>query len=83
MTYILFGIRSALTSKKNFTASLSIIKLFWKTKIKSHGDEATDFYDKKMPKVDSNHTRLAVITLYSALKKDDNFYPQVLLKECT
>ena len=36
-----------------------------------------------MPKVDSNHTRLAVITLYSALKKDDNFYPQVLLKECT
>ena len=72
-----------ITSKKNFTASLSIIKVFWKTKIKSHGDEVTDFYDKKMPKVDCNHTRLAVITLYSALKKDDNFYPQVLLKECT
>ena len=27
-----------------------------KTKIKSHGDGVTDFYDKKVPKVDSNHT---------------------------
>ena len=25
---------------------------------------------------------LAVISLDSALKKDDNYYPQVLLKEC-
>ena len=32
-------------------------KEFLKTKIKSHGDEVTDFYDKKLPKVDSNHTR--------------------------
>ena len=32
-----------------------------KTKIKSHGDGVTDFYDKKVPKVDSNHT-LAVIS---------------------
>ena len=53
-----------------------------KTKIKSHGDEATDFYDKKFPKVDSNHTCLAVISLDSAVKKDDNYYPEVLLKEC-
>ena len=75
--------KAVLTSKKNFTVSLSIIKVFWKTKIKSHGDDVTDFYDKKIPKLDSNHTRLAVITLYSALKKDDNFYPQVFLKECT
>ena len=27
--------------------SLSIIKEFLKTKIKSHGNEVTDFYDKK------------------------------------
>ena len=53
-----------------------------KTKIKFHGDEVTDLYDKKVPKVDSNHTCLAVISLDSALKKDDNYYPQVLLKEC-
>ena len=53
-----------------------------KTKIKSHGDKVTDFYDKKIPKVDSNHTCLEVITLDSALKKDDNYYPQVFLREC-
>ena len=52
------------------------------TKIKSHGDEVTDFYEKKTPKVDSNHTCLAVITLDSALKKDYSYYLQVLLKEC-
>ena len=32
---------------------------------------------KKIPKKNSNHTCLAVISLYSALKKDDNYYPQV------
>ena len=36
-----------------------------KTKIKSHGDEATDLYG----------TCLAVISLGKALKKDENFYP--------
>ena len=45
-----------------------------KTKIKSHGDEVTDFYDKKIPKVDSNHTCLAVFSLDSALKKDGSYY---------
>ena len=44
-------------------------KNYLKTKIKSHGNEVTDFYDKKIPKIDSNHTFLAVITLDSALKK--------------
>ena len=46
-----------------------------KTKIKSYGDEVIDFYDKKIPKVDSNHTCLEVITLDSALKKDGSYYP--------
>ena len=50
-------------------------------KIKSHGDEVTDFYDKEFPKVDSNNTCLAVIRLDSALKKDGNYYPQVFLNE--
>ena len=53
-----------------------------KTKIKSHGVEVTDFYDKKIPKVDCNHTCLALISLDSALKKDENSYLQVFLKEC-
>ena len=50
-----------------------------KTTVKSHGDEVTDFYDKKFPKVDSNHTCLTVIRLDSALKKDENYYPQLYL----
>ena len=39
------------------------------------------FYDKKFPKVNSNHSCLAVINLDSALKKDENYYLQVFLKE--
>ena len=53
---------------------------FLKIKIKSHGDEVTDFYDKEIPKVDSNHTCLAVISLDSTLKKDENYYPQEFKK---
>ena len=68
--------------KKEFDSEPVYNKNYLKTKIKSHGDEVTDFYDKKIPKLDSNHTCLAVISLDSALKKDDNYYPQVFLKEC-
>ena len=50
--------------------------------MKSYDDEVTEFYDKEIPKVNSNHTCLEVISLDSALKKDDNYYPKVLLKEC-
>ena len=32
--------------------------------------------------MDSNHICLAVISLQSVLKKDENYYPQVFLKEC-
>ena len=32
--------------------------------------------------MESNHTCLAVISLDSARKKDENHYPQVFLKEC-
>ena len=33
-------------------------------------------------RLDSNHTCLAVISLDFPLNKDDNYYPQVFLKEC-
>ena len=36
---------------------------------------------KKNFKVDSSHTCLAVITLDSAFKKDNNYYPHVFLKD--
>ena len=62
--------------------SLSTIKNILKTKIKSHDNEVTDSYDKEVPKADSNYTCLAVVSLDSSLKKDENCYLQVLLKEC-
>ena len=52
-----------------------------KTKIRSHSDDATDFHDKKRPKVGSNQTCFAVINIDSALKKDENYYLQVFLKD--
>ena len=45
-------------------------------------DEVTDFYDRIIIKLNSNHTCVAVITWVSALKKDSNYYPQVFLIEC-
>ena len=51
-----------------------------KTKIKSHDDEVTDFYDKEISKINSNQNRLAVISLDSALDNNGNYYPQVFLK---
>ena len=68
--------------KKEFDSKPAYNKEFLKTKIKSHGDEVTDFYDKEIPKVDSNHTCLAVINLDFALKKDGRYYTQKFLKEC-
>ena len=52
-----------------------------KTKIKSYGDEVTDFYNKEILKVNSNHSCLAVISLDSAIKEDENYYLQVFLKK--
>ena len=48
---------------------------------RSHGDELTDFYNKKVPKLDF-HTTLAIITVHSALKKNDNYCRQLFLKKC-
>ena len=35
-----------------------------------------------MPRAGSNHVCVAVITIDSGLKKEENYYPQVFLKEC-
>ena len=68
--------------KKEFDSKPVYNKEFLKTKIKSRGDEVKDFYNTKIPRVDSNHTCLAVISLDFVLKKDGTFYPWVILKEC-
>ena len=53
----------------------------WLKKAEKNGYEGADFYNKEIPKVKSNHACLAVIGLDSALKKDENYYPLVFLKE--
>ena len=57
--------------KKELDSEPAYNKGFLKPKVKSQRDDVTDFYDTEIPKVDSNHTSLAVISLDSALKKDE------------
>ena len=47
------------------------------TKITFYIDEAREFHDKETPKVGSSHT-----CLEKTLKKDENYYLRVFLKEC-
>ena len=68
--------------KKEFDSEPVYNEHFLKTKIKSHDNEAADFYDKNLPKVDSNHTCLAVTSLDSAFKKDGYYCLKLFLKEC-
>ena len=46
--------------KKEFNSKPIFKEKFLKTKVKSDGDESTDFHDKETPKVGSNYTYLAV-----------------------
>ena len=66
---------------KEFDSEPVCNKKLMKTKTKSNEDEITDFFDKQFPKVDSNHTCVAVISLDSDPKEDNNCYPQVFSKE--
>ena len=66
--------------KKEFDSELAYDKKFLKTKIKFHSDKVTDFYDKEIPKADSNHTCLAVISSEYALRKVENYYLQSIFK---
>ena len=56
------------------------LQLIKKKKLKSNGDEVTDFYDKEIPKVDSNNTCLAIMSMDS-ITKNGNYYMQVFLKD--
>ena len=44
--------------KKEFDSELVHNEKLLKTKIKSHGNEVADFYNKEILRVDSNHTCL-------------------------
>ena len=68
--------------RKEFDCIPVYNKIFLETKIKYYSDEATDIYHKEIPKVGSDFTCLAVITIDSTLKKEENYNPQVFLKDC-
>ena len=56
--------------KKEYDSKHIYNKKFRKTKIKSYGDEATDFRSKAISKGGSNYTCLTVILIDFVLKKD-------------
>ena len=60
----------AINVKKELNSEPFCNKKFLKTKIKAYDDDATDFHDREMPKVESDYTCSAVITVDSALKKN-------------
>ena len=47
-----------------------------------HGVEVIDFYDKEIPKMDSNHICLDVFSLHSAPEIDKCYHPEMFLKLC-
>ena len=67
--------------KKEFDSRPVYDQNYLKTKIKYHDTEVTDFCNKKIPKLDSNHTCLAIIRLDSALKKMIDIIRKVFLKQ--
>ena len=77
---ILFGIKSAQILKRNLIVNYLQEKLLI-TKVKSYGDEATDFHNKEMPKINSDYTCSAVINVDSGFKKDENYFLPVFLEE--
>ena len=72
------GIKKELDSKPVYN------KCFWKPKqnlaLMKLQIKNKESHDKEIFKAGSNHTFLAVITIDSALKKEENYYPQVFLK---
>ena len=76
-----FKIKVSANIKGEFESKPVYNKSFLKTKMKSHDDEVTEFPNKWIPTLDTNLTCLEVISLDSTLRKDDNFYLQVFLKE--
>ena len=61
-----------ITWRKSLIAKPSVLKKC-KNQNKSYRDEASDFHDKKIPKLGFNYTCLAVVLIDFVLKKDKNF----------
>ena len=59
-----------------------LIWFFLKSKIKSYGGEDTDFLTREMTEAGSDYICWLLIFIDSVLKKYENYYLQVFLKEC-
>ena len=66
--------------KKEFDSEPIYSKPSLKIEMLCYGNKPTDFHDKEIVIVGSDYTCLAVITMDSALEKDENYYPQEFLK---
>ena len=53
-----------------------------KTKLRFYGDDATGFHARKLPDPGTNYICWSVKITVSVLKKVENNYTQVSLKEC-
>ena len=58
--------------KKKFDRESIYNNNFLKIKIRSYGEDLTDFHDKEIPKVESNYSFLAVILFDFVLRKMKN-----------
>ena len=65
-----FGTKSVIALKKNSTVNSSIFTKLLKTKIRSYGDEATDFQSRQIPETSSNYICWSVTLMDSVLKKN-------------
>ena len=65
-----FGTKSVIALKKNSTVNSSIFTKLLKTKIRSYGDEATDFQSTQIPETSSNYICWSVTLMDSVLEKN-------------
>ena len=73
--YLLLKIKSVLISKTSFDSE-SIYNIYIYIFVKPKKILwRWSYTTKQKPKVDSTHTCVAVISLYSPLIKDENYYP--------
>ena len=63
--------------KTEFDSEPIYKKKFLNTKIKFYGDQPTDFHDKVRLQ-----QKIVAILIGYVFKRDENYYPQVFLKEC-
>ena len=69
--------------EKRFDSELGYDNKYIKTKIKIYNNKInTNFYGNKIPEDNEYCTCFSVLLLDSVVKLDNDYYPQIFLKEC-